>query len=51
MLLAACIALAFRAHSHASDLELAGWGLLAARVAVATGFEFNDYGAVVAARA
>ena len=39
LLLAACIALAFRAQSRASDLDLAGWALIAVSVVVATVFD------------
>lgn len=39
LLLAACIALAFRAQSQASDLDRAGWALIAVSVAVATVFD------------
>jgi hypothetical protein len=39
LLLAACIALAFRARSRTSDLDLAGWALVAVSVAVATVFD------------
>ncbi len=39
LLLAACIALAFRARRRASDLDLAGWALIAVSVAIATVFD------------
>jgi hypothetical protein len=39
LLLAACLALAFRPQSRASDLERAGWALIAVSVAVATVFD------------
>ncbi len=39
LLLAACIALAFRSRGRASELDLAGWAMLAVSVAVATVFD------------